>query len=80
VSWILHSCSEAYDLPWHRVLGAGGKISIPKRSKYHRLQKQLLQKEGVSFDENGHINMARFQWKKWGAIKKASHKGPKLFS
>jgi len=28
VSWILHSCSTAYKLPWHRVLNSQGKISF----------------------------------------------------
>ena len=28
VSWILHSSSEKYELPWHRVVNAQGKIVL----------------------------------------------------
>ena len=29
VSWILHSQSGKYRLPWQRVIGAAGRISLP---------------------------------------------------
>lgn len=35
------------DLPWHRVLGAGGRIAFPKGSRQARLQARLLAAEGV---------------------------------
>jgi methylated-DNA-protein-cysteine methyltransferase-like protein len=36
-------------LPWHRVLNARGAISLPRGSKAHRLQRRLLEEEGVVF-------------------------------
>lgn len=36
-------------LPWHRVLNARGAISLPAGSKAHRLQRRLLEEEGVVF-------------------------------
>jgi methylated-DNA-protein-cysteine methyltransferase-like protein len=36
-------------LPWHRVLNAEGRISLPAGSKAHRLQRRLLEEEGVVF-------------------------------
>ena len=36
-------------LPWHRVLNARGAISLPAGSKAHRLQRKLLEEEGVVF-------------------------------
>lgn len=43
-------------LPWHRVLNAQGKISLPAGSKAHRLQRRLLEKEGVRF-HNGRVDL-----------------------
>src|ERR1700685_444309 len=34
-------------LPWHRVVGAGGRIVFPKTSASHREQAQRLRAEGV---------------------------------
>lgn len=42
-------------LPWHRVLNAQGKISLPAGSKAHRLQRRLLEEEGVRF-HNGRVD------------------------
>ena len=36
------------NLPWHRVLGAGGRISFPKSSRAHKEQTRLLRAEGVT--------------------------------
>jgi methylated-DNA-protein-cysteine methyltransferase related protein len=36
------------NLPWHRVLGAGGRISFPKSSRAHKEQARLLRAEGVA--------------------------------
>jgi methylated-DNA-protein-cysteine methyltransferase-like protein len=41
-----HMPSEMH-LPWHRVVGAGGKIVFPPRSNAHREQARLLRSEGV---------------------------------
>lgn len=34
-------------LPWHRVVGAGGHISFPEASREHREQARRLRAEGV---------------------------------
>jgi methylated-DNA-protein-cysteine methyltransferase-like protein len=34
-------------LPWHRVVGAGGKIAFPKTSRHFREQARLLRSEGI---------------------------------
>ena len=46
VSRILHSCSEKYNLPWHRVVGKGPRISLPEEGG-GALQRRLLETEGV---------------------------------
>jgi methylated-DNA-protein-cysteine methyltransferase-like protein len=45
-------------LPWHRVLNAQGRISLPAGSKAHRMQRRLLEEEGVVF-RNGRVNLGK---------------------
>ena len=78
VSWILHSCSTTYKLPWHRVLNSQGKISFDKTSHNYRKQKKLLQNEGVIFNLE-QLDMKKYQWKKKYMIPK-NKSGPKMFS
>ncbi|HTV60656.1 MAG TPA: MGMT family protein [Verrucomicrobiae bacterium] len=47
-------------IPWHRVVGAGGRIRVPE--PHSMLQRRLLESEGVSFD-GGAIDMALFGWR-----------------
>jgi methylated-DNA-protein-cysteine methyltransferase-like protein len=46
-------------IPWHRVLGAGGKILI--REPYASLQKRLLESEGIHVLES-RINLKKHLW------------------
>lgn len=64
VSWILSSCTRAYGLPWFRVIGSKGAISIPWGSASFLKQKRLLEGEGVPVADDGRVDMKRFQWKK----------------
>ena len=64
---------QGQGIPWHRVLGANGKILI--REPYASLQKKLLESEGVSVVES-RINVKKHLWtpprKKPSATKKIS--------
>ncbi len=61
VSRILHSMSQKYDLPWHRVVNAEGRISLP-RGQGFELQKALLEFEGVSFSSSHIIDLSVYLW------------------
>ena len=50
VGFALASLPEGSPVPWHRVVGKNG-ISLP--NPYGAIQKSLLAKEKVRFDENG---------------------------
>jgi methylated-DNA-protein-cysteine methyltransferase-like protein len=39
---------EGTNIPWHRVVGAGGRIVFPKASREHREQTRRLRAEGVA--------------------------------
>jgi methylated-DNA-protein-cysteine methyltransferase related protein len=51
----LRVAPEALHLPWHRVVGAGGRIVFPKSSREHREQARRLRAEGVSV-RNGRVS------------------------
>jgi methylated-DNA-protein-cysteine methyltransferase related protein len=57
---ILHSMSRKYKLPWHRVVNAKGRIALDDESG--SLQKLYLLGEGVHFEDNGGIDLERFQF------------------
>ena len=42
------------NLPWHRVVGAGGRIVFPPSSLHHREQSKRLRAEGVVV-QNGRV-------------------------
>lgn len=48
-------------LPWHRVLGASGRISLPQGSDGHMRQVGLLQEEGVVVLA-GKVKLKEWQW------------------
>lgn len=50
------------DVPWHRVINAGGTISSRSEPGYEDYQRILLEEEGVVFDNGGRVSLARFQW------------------
>jgi methylated-DNA-protein-cysteine methyltransferase related protein len=61
VGWAMHGCPPG--LPWHRVIGAGGKILINSLSAGEGplLQRKLLELEGVRFIGK-HVDMVKHQW------------------
>lgn len=58
---LLHSSSERHRLPWHRVIGGQGAISLPHGGGWEE-QKAHLEAEGVEVDEEGRIDMERHLW------------------
>jgi methylated-DNA-protein-cysteine methyltransferase related protein len=57
VGHALKVAPASLELPWHRVLNAQGRISLPAGSKAHRTQRRLLEEEGVVF-RNGRVDIA----------------------
>ena len=46
------------DVPWQRVVNAQGKISLRPNSR----QRELLEAEGIEFDDRDRIDLKRFRW------------------
>lgn len=59
VGYALAATPRGRGIPWHRVLGAGGRIRVPER--YAALQRKLLETEGVPTDGVA-IDMKRYGW------------------
>lgn len=62
VGYALNKLPDNSNVPWHRVINSQGKISIRTGDIYHKIQKSLLEKEGIIF-ENGKIDLKRYGWK-----------------
>ena len=47
-----------HDLPWHRVVAAGGRIAFPKTSRQFAEQRKRLRAEGVELTGGRVVNEA----------------------
>lgn len=55
---VLHSMSEKYNLPWHRIIRSDGKIAL--EGEGGKLQITLLRKEGVKVSKDGRVGREYF--------------------
>lgn len=61
IARLLHSSASKYQLPWHRIVGAGGQISLPWGSGKEE-QIAMLLSEGVECSYDGKIDLSIYQW------------------
>jgi methylated-DNA-protein-cysteine methyltransferase-like protein len=59
IGWALRASPE--ELPWHRVINSRGTVSTD--AKTPGLQRALLEAEGIAFDREGKLDLARYQWR-----------------
>lgn len=72
----LAGCPSGRGIPWHRVIGAAGRILL--REPHASLQKKLLLSEGIDFVES-RVNLKRHLWNlpgKRGSARRRS-RGPR---
>ena len=63
VGYALGALPHASDVPWHRVVNARGEVSARKGgSASEKIQRLLLEHEGLVFDEHGRLNMISAAW------------------
>ena len=53
------ACPSGRGIPWHRVVGAGGRLLIAE--PHAGLQRRLLESEGVTMAERS-VNMKQHAW------------------
>jgi methylated-DNA-protein-cysteine methyltransferase-like protein len=66
VGRVLADLPESDAVPWQRVINAGGRVSPRGWAGDEGLQRLLLEREGVVFDERGRIDLDRFGWEPRG--------------
>ncbi len=64
VGYALHASRDRDGLPWHRVLAAGGRLSLIKLDPHAAMTQRIrLEHEGVRFTARGTVDMVAFQWR-----------------
>ncbi len=61
VGYALRALPHETKVPWYRVINAQGRISFPERSEAYRVQKRLLESEGIVF-ERGKVDLIKYGW------------------
>jgi methylated-DNA-protein-cysteine methyltransferase related protein len=61
VGTVLRQTPAPRDLPWFRVINAGGRISFPTGSDAYARQRRKLEAEGVVF-VGGRVDLRRYGW------------------
>mgnify|MGYP002778926412 FL=1 len=61
VGFVLGSLGDDSEIPWWRVVNRHGSISI--RHMGGRIQRMLLEREGVEFDELDRVQLENLRWK-----------------
>ena len=62
VGYALRIVPSERKLPWHRVVNAQGQISKRWEMGCEELQRDLLESEGVEFNEGNKISLEHYQW------------------
>src|SRR6185436_13358315 len=62
--YALHALPAGSPVPWHRVVAAGGRLSLGRLDPSGALtQRMRLEHEGVRFDARGCVDLERHQWR-----------------
>ena len=64
--YAMASCPSGGGIPWHRVVGAGGRLLISE--PHASLQRKLLESEGIEIGGR-RIDMKRYAWTSGGHSK-----------
>ncbi len=63
VGYALHVNPAPGVIPCHRVVNREGRTAESFAFRGGDVQRQLLEKEGVVFENNGHIDLNKYLWK-----------------
>lgn len=62
VGYALHALPSGTDVPWHRIINAKGEVSARAEPDWAIYQRQLLEEEGIRFDERDRIDLNAYRW------------------
>jgi methylated-DNA-protein-cysteine methyltransferase-like protein len=63
VGYVMFNSGEK-DVPWQRVINSQGRCSTGRLTIPLNLQQELLEAEGVKFNDKGKCDLSIYQWKK----------------
>jgi methylated-DNA-protein-cysteine methyltransferase-like protein len=59
----LRELEPSSELPWHRVVGAGGRLVMGSEQGSGKTQFKRLGREGILFNASRRIDLERFGWR-----------------
>ena len=59
VGFAMSASAEKFDLPWHRVTFADGRLWD---GQWAKVQRDMLKSEGVGFIDKEHIDVEKYRW------------------
>ena len=62
VGFAMAALPPGNDTPWQRVINRQGKVSLRTDGDGNILQRDLLEAEGLQFDQKGRINLKKHGW------------------
>lgn len=75
VGYALHALPEGSGVPWQRVINARGVCSARSAPDGERLQRALLEAEGLVFDGHGRLDLDRYGWAPRARRRRARREG-----
>lgn len=63
VGYALHANPDPENIPCYRVVTKDGSLSTAFVFGGIQMQRHLLSSDGVGFDQDGNVDMPRFQWR-----------------
>ena len=63
VGYAMAALSDDHDVPWHRVINVRGEVSARAGGPpFERIQRAMLESEGVAFDARGRVDLGEYGW------------------
>jgi len=62
VGLALRQLPQDSKIPWHRVVNAQGRISLPNSTVSQYTQRERLEAEGIVFQGNKSLDLEKFRW------------------
>ena len=78
VGFVMHA-ADTQNVPWQRVINSQGACSTGRMTVPVNLQQQILESEGVKFDEKGRCDLNVYRWFPGGSENKRDDEQPTLF-
>ena len=77
VGFVMHT-ADTENVPWQRVINSQGACSTGRMTVPVNLQQQILEAEGVKFNEKGRCDLNAYRWSPEGFEEKEDEQ-PSLF-